>query len=304
MENQICLDKRFSTTRRLYKEHSRETSPTPGVQEGGLRLKGYSKISELECPLVSVITLASNSPAKLEKTIDSILDQTHDNIELIVIGDAAEGPTSDMIRSLDEKIDYWLIQPKGTGIFDSMNKGLESASGDWINFLNAGDTFIEENTVQAVLSTEYERADFIYGHTYFSGNDFVGVLKAREFNILWKKMIFTHQSLFMKRAALRNRKFNTRYKICADYDLIVDLYMTGSNFFNSDIVIASFDPDFSETHCARATFEKWKIIKKYRSDFEFHQYYLRLFVKRFFQDLKHKISPPGKTGTNKFRKRR
>jgi glycosyltransferase involved in cell wall biosynthesis len=295
MDNQICLDKRFSTTRRLFRE-------TPGSKpgfdvtkkdsdkgsHGGLRLKGYFKYSSYDCPVVTVIIIASGDAEKLEKTLRSVSDQTHDNVELIVIGASDADPVIGIIKNWDDKIDYWMIEP-GIGNFDAMNKGADFASGDWVNFQYSGDAFYEKNTIQTVLAAEFERADFIFGHTYYNSGDFVGVQKARDFNILWKRMTFTIQSLFSKRTALKKRKFNSKIKFCADYELVVDFFMKGFNFFNSDTVITSFDPGHTETHCARMVFEKWKIIKKYRSDFEFHQYYFRLFFKRLFQGMGKKV---------------
>jgi glycosyltransferase involved in cell wall biosynthesis len=253
-----------------------------------LKLKGYSKSSSYDCPVVTVIVIASNDSEKLEKTIRSVVDQTHDNVELIIIGIDSAQPISDVLKSSEDRIDYWVIEP-GIGMYDAMNKGIDLASGDWINFLNAGDTLYDRITVQTILATEYGRADFIFGHTYFNNSHFAGVQKARDFNVLWKKMIFTLQSLFSKRSVLIEHKFNTKIKMSADYEMVVDCFMKGYNFFNSDTVTIAFDPGYTESNCARMVFERWKIIRRYRSDFELNQYYLRLFLRRLFQGAGKKI---------------
>jgi hypothetical protein len=171
------------------------------------------------------------------------------------------------------------------GIFDAMNKGIMLARGDWINFLNCGDCFYRNDTVQTVFSQNYKDADFIYGHTDFRGGDFHGVVKAWDFSILWKTMIFTHQSLFCKSAILKKRYFNTRFRICADYDLVYNSWSRGLKFYNSDTVIASFHPGFSDISRAKMAWEKWLVVRKHRHDLTFHFFYLRLFMKRLLRDV-------------------
>ena len=294
MENLICLDKNCSTTRRLLKSSPQE--PLPGVPFepsrkdncGGLRLLGYTKESPYDCPLISVVVLAFSDAERLEKTLRSVVDQSHDNIELIVICRDSSEKALQTIKNYNSRIDYWTTHSYNS-VFDAMNKGIDLATGDWINFLNAGDTYFEESTIENLLRSEFNRADFLFGHTYFHGGDYVGIMKAREFNILWKKMIFTRQSFFAKLSILKQTPFDTRYKYCADYALIVDCYMKGLTFYNTNKIIAAFDMGIIEPNCAGHTYEKWKIIKQYRSDFEFHQYYLLVFIKRLFQDCKKKL---------------
>jgi glycosyltransferase involved in cell wall biosynthesis len=244
--------------------------------------------SSTTTPMITVVTVVKNNAEELKKTIDSVLEQTYDNIEFIIIDGASSDSTPEVIKSYEDKIDTWISEPDN-GIFDAMNKGIELASGQWIIFLNAGDYFYQKDTVLTVFSKDYGDADFIYGHTFFLGGDFYGVVKAWDFRILWQTMVFTHQSLFTRAEVLKNRKFNTKFKICADYDIIFNSYMQGLKFFNSDIVIAAFDPGFSDISRARMALEKWKVVKKHRHDLRFHWFYLKLFIKRLFRDMGKRI---------------
>ncbi len=292
MEDFICLDNNFSTTNKLVREiPSKLSSQDPGgkgAAQGGLRLKGYYKKSFPGNPLITVVTVVLNEPQNLEKTILSVLEQSYKNIEFIIIDGGSKVPTLDVIKKYDDKIDYWISEPD-KGIFDAMNKGIDLTSGEWINFMNAGDYFYQNDTVKTVFNKDYGNVDFIYGHTNFLGGDFNGVVKVWDFKILWKTMVFTHQSLFTKKDILKNRKFNTRFKICADYDIIFNSYMQGLTFFNSDTVIAAFDPGFSDVSRARMAYEKWKVVRKHRNDFEFHWFYIQLFFKRFFRDIRKRF---------------
>ena len=254
--------------------------------------EGQLKKSWPHRPLITVITVVKNNARELEKTIDSVLEQTYDNIEFVIIDGASSDSTLEVIKKNDDKIAAWISEPDN-GIFDAMNKGINLASGEWINFLNAGDYFYKKDTVQKVFNKDYGDADFIYGHTFFLGGDFNGVVKAWDFDILWKTMIFTHQSLFTHSRILKNRKFDTTFKICADYDIIYDSYMEGRKFFNADMVITAFDPGFSDVSRSRMAYEKWKVVKKYRKDFAFHAFYLKLFLKRLYRDIGKRLKRHG-----------
>jgi len=278
MEKQVCLDKKYSTTRKLFEEAE---PPADTSNRGGLRSRGYYKKTMPQCPLITVVTVVKNDAEALQKTIDSITGQTYDNIEFIVIDGASTDSTLEVIKKNEDKIDLWISEPD-KGIYYAMNKGIDLTAGDWINFMNAGDFFYEKDTVKTVFGKEYGDADFIYGDTFFLRGDFNGVVKAWDFNILWKTMVFTHQSLFTKSEVLKKRKFDTKFNICADYDIIFNSYKKGLKFFNSGTVIAAFDPGISDLSRARMAIEKWKVVRKYRNDFAFHWFYLKLVLKRFF----------------------
>jgi len=258
-------------------------------RRGGTRLAGRSRQSLPGRPLVTVVTVAFNETWALERTLQSVRGQSYDNIELIVIDGGSGEPTLDIIRRYADRIDYWQSEPD-LGIFDAMNKGISLAGGEWINFLNCGDRFFGDDTVQTVFARDYADADFVYGHTDFQGGDFRGVVKAWSFDILWKTMVFTHQSLFGRASVLKMRPFDIRYRICADFDLIFNAYRQGRRFVLSDTVIASFAPGFSDVSRSRMAWEKWRVVKAHRNDPAFHWFYLRLFIRRLYRDIRRRYS--------------
>jgi glycosyltransferase involved in cell wall biosynthesis len=287
IKDSLRPDSAFSTTRLVFAAPDPPGEPVhqgevTGLQGGG-RSKGFCKKSMPGLPLVTVVTVVLNEVESLEYTINSVLRQSYDNIEFIVIDGGSSRPTLDVIKKYEDKIDFWLSEPD-RGIFDAMNKGIELASGDWINFLNCGDSFYRDDTLRTVFSQNFGAADFIYGHSDFQAGDFRGVVKAWDFSILWKTMIFTHQSLFSRTAILKERKFNLNFHICADYDLIYNAWASGLKFHNSDTVIASFNPGFSDISRARMAWEKWRVVSKHRKDLLFHFFYLQLFLKRWLRD--------------------
>ncbi len=244
---------------------------------------------KIDGPMVTVVTVVINDPDGLRKTLQSVSEQTYENREHIIIDGGSETPTLNVIKNYEDRIDYWISEPD-EGIYDAMNKGVEAAKGEWVIFMNAGDTFYDKDVITTVFSGDYGDADFIYGHTYFLSGDFRGVVKAWDFDILWKTMIFTHQSVFTRRKILEGHRFNTKYKVCADYDLIFTSYVKGCKFANSDTVISVIDPGMSEVNRARMAVEKWRTVRKYRKDLRVHFFYISLVVRRFFRDVKTRLS--------------
>ncbi|KHG33837.1 MAG: hypothetical protein OA34_08170 [Sulfurospirillum sp. MES] len=142
-------------------------------------------------PLISVITVVYNGERHLEETIQSVINQTYDNVEYIIIDGGSTDGTLDIIKKYEDKIDYW-VSEKDNGIYDAMNKGICLSFGEWINFMNVGDKFYDKNTLKSTFQKNIiYQADFIYSDTIFSnGKTFVCDIK---------KSRIIHQSLFYKK---------------------------------------------------------------------------------------------------------
>ena len=97
-------------------------------------------------PLVSVVTVVRNDPAGLARTIDSVASQDYPRIEYLVIDGASTDETPDVLKSHQAKVNRWISEPDA-GIYDAMNKGARLASGEYVCFMNAGDTFAASDTV-------------------------------------------------------------------------------------------------------------------------------------------------------------
>jgi glycosyltransferase involved in cell wall biosynthesis len=120
-----------------------------------------------------------------------------------------------------------------------MNKGVQVATGEWINFMHAGDSFYRPDVIETIYRNDMNGVDLIYGHHEVVYNEHFNVIKkARCLENLWKDYAFHHQSLFTKAVLMKNRPFDLSYKVSADYDFIYNAYVNNYSFFNSDKVIA------------------------------------------------------------------
>jgi glycosyltransferase involved in cell wall biosynthesis len=148
-------DKQFSTTRNLVHSTGVVSSDLSSIlasslgSSGGLRKNGFLKNSAAG-PLVTVVTVTFNAQEMLEATILSVIEQTYDNIEYIVVDGGSRDDTLAIVKRYEFAIDLW-ISESDKGVYDAMNKGIRQASGDWLNFLNAGDTFDSASTLRTLV---------------------------------------------------------------------------------------------------------------------------------------------------------
>lgn len=112
-------------------------SPSPIV--GGTRLRTPKK---RESPLVSILAVAFNDRDEVGELIENIAPFRSEDLELVIIDGGSRDGTAELLRSRDEKIDYWLCE-SDRGIYDGMNKGLTACSGAYVLHLNAGDRLVQ-----------------------------------------------------------------------------------------------------------------------------------------------------------------
>lgn len=196
-------------------------------KEGGRRTRNVPRESLPGKPLISVITVAFNGAATLQDTIHSVLRQTYDNVEYIVIdGDSADG-TLDILHSHDAQIDYWLSEPDA-GIYDAMNKGLALASGEIVGFLNSDDFYADATVLEQVARAFQEEAlDAVYADLLYVTQDNRNIVR------YWQSRLFekgdfsrgwcpAHPTFYMRRSVVaRYGVFDRSFKLAADVELMM-----------------------------------------------------------------------------------
>lgn len=210
------------------------------MKNGGLRTCGKIKSSQSDKPLITVITVVYNGAETLEQTIQSVINQTYDNIEYIIIDGASKDGTLDIIKNYEDKIDYWQSEPD-KGIYDAMNKGIAVSNGDYIALLNSGDWY-ENDTVSIIAKNvlEHPLTDIFYG--------LMNVLSENK-EPLWvygyghkvlNNFMIAHPTCFVRKELYLKNKYNIQYKSAADYDLFLTFYQQGYSFVFIEKILANY----------------------------------------------------------------
>ncbi|MEM1135222.1 MAG: glycosyltransferase family 2 protein [Bacteroidota bacterium] len=194
----------------------------------------------MHIPLVTVITIAYNDAANLKKTIENVKQQNYPKLEYIVIDGGSTDGSQEVIQSNAEFIDQW-VSEKDKGIFDAMNKGVLLAKGEYINFMNAGDWFLDRGIITKIFNEkENLEADLIYGDHEVHYPTFVKKKTALSLSQLWKHMVFSHQTLFTKKEILLRYPFDLRFKIAADFHFVYNCHRLGYKFKYTALNIAAY----------------------------------------------------------------
>ena len=173
-------------------------------------------------PLISIITVVYNGEKFLEKTIQSVINQTYKNIEYIIIDGGSTDATVDIIKKYEEYISYW-VSEKDAGIYDAMNKGIQIAKGEWLNFMNAGDSFYDDGIVSFVANITNDSTTLIYGLDQLIDGKHKKIRNMRPLKTAYIGMPFSHQSMFVRKRFHEKNLYNLKYKICSDYDFVCNM---------------------------------------------------------------------------------
>lgn len=189
-------------------------------------------------PLISIITVCFNARDVIEKTIESVINQSYSLKEYIIIDGGSSDGTVNIVRQYIDKISYFVSEPD-KGIYDAMNKAIKIATGDWINFMNAGDVFLDTEVLTNLSGKLDRRFSFVYGNTIC---DYSGILIHRipdDINCMQKHLPFSHQSVFIKSDYHKKHLYDISYKVTADYNMFYQAYQDGEAFkyVNLDISI-------------------------------------------------------------------
>ena len=273
MVNTICLDEHYSTTRLLIKKKHKIVNCSEnkfeipmgerGISEGGLRTKGYFKSSYGSKPLISIVTVVYNGEKFLEDTIQSVINQTYDNIEYIIIDGGSTDGTVDIIEKYEDKIDYW-VSENDDGIYDAMNKGIKKAYGELIGIINADDWY-EKYTIKTTVKSyiENNKPDVIYGLLRYIKDEHEYKIDAQHHDFLEERMI-PHPTCFIKKEIYEQLNYyDLSYKSAADYDLLLRIKRFGYSLIKINSILANFRTDGISTVSKIGAIESLKIKYKY-----------------------------------------
>jgi glycosyltransferase involved in cell wall biosynthesis len=187
---------------------------------GGRRHQGLRRENGPARPLVSIITVVFNGAATLERTIQSVLGQTYDNIEYIIVDGGSTDGTLDLVRRYEDLMDLW-VSERDRGIYDAMNKGVALATGEWVALINADDWY-EPDTVARVVEAVKDRPsiNIVHGDIwihYPNGHRKVKHARRSGFLLKYWEMVLNHPTFFVRRSYYQGRPFDATLRVSGDH---------------------------------------------------------------------------------------
>lgn len=175
-------------------------------------------------PAFSIITVTYNSAKTVEQTIRSVLSQSFDDFEYIIVDGASKDGTTRIIEKYaasDPRIRY--ISEPDKGIYDAMNKGIKMATGNVIGILNSDD-YYEKDALKTISEAIPASNEFVvYGMIRMLLDDCEDSVLFYNHNSLPKRMIM-HPACFVSKFIYEKYQYDTTYRSAADYDLFLKLY--------------------------------------------------------------------------------
>lgn len=198
---------------------------------------------------ITIVTVCYNEEKNIARTIESVLMQTANDYEYIICDGLSKDNTVSIAEGYQEAfarkgVSYRVFSERDFGIYDAMNKGVDKAEGKYIWFLNAGDWFCCSNAVERFAeSIEKDSTPAVYyADFYFVENHLQRRCVCNTENIK-KYMSLGHPSLVARADIMRERRFDTAYKIAADYNFVLGMALDGLEFRKLDFVATNYTLD-------------------------------------------------------------
>jgi len=237
----------------------------------------------------TVVTITYNAEAVLQRTLDSVFAQTYKGVEHLIIDGASKDRTLALVEAYKQKSDESETEHKviiqsepDHGIYDAMNKGLTQASGDYIVFMNAGDSFPQADTLEQVVHrcklTELPTAELpgvLYGNTDVVDGD-GHYLHPRRLQppakLTWRSfrqgMLVCHQAFYARTDIAKNLQYDTRYRFSADVDWCIrvmrETERMGLPLYNIGMVVANYLDEGATTKNHKASLrERYLVMQRH-----------------------------------------
>ena len=230
----------------------------------------------------TIATCTYNAEKTIGRTLDSVLSQTYDQVEHLIIDGASTDATIALSREYKEESDasehyheVVIISEPDNGLYDAMNKAIAIATGDYIVFLNAGDTLPTEDTLEMIsgmVGDGEELPAVIYGDTDIIDADgnFVRHRRLTPPEHLTAKsfihgMLVCHQAFYARTDLARSNPYDTRYRFSADFDWCVRIMKSarkkGLTMKYTESVIANYlDGGMTEENHKASLKERYRIL--------------------------------------------
>lgn len=250
---------------------------------------------------VTVVTVCYNAEKEIAETLKSVFEQNYQDIEYLIIDGYSSDKTLTIVSqykkdySLKENVSVRVVSEKDNGIYDAMNKGARLASGEWILFMNAGDTFHTCDVVSKIFNgRDYSGIDAVYGDTVRVRGDHHKFVEGKPLEDIRTgfPLPFCHQSIFVRTRHLKELEFDARYKQAGDYHFFARMYLKNVRFEHVPVIVSDYKMGgISETNTVFHLKEKIQI----REELDLERYsFVRknyLITRLFFRQLLKRFLP-------------
>ena len=236
--------------------------------------------------LISIIIPTYNSSARILDTVYSLIDQSYDEVEIIIQdGFSTDNTVSNVNNLYNSKVKVYIEEDKG--VYDAMNNGLLHANGEYVMFMGAGDVLFDKDVlckVNNIIKTDHP--DILYGYVMGIEDDNKTVKMNCKLDFWYTIKFFPvcHQAIVAKKQLFSEKKFDSTYKVCADQDWLMYMKKKRKKIKYIDLCIAKYPRDGissskeGELICIK---EQNKIHRQY--------YPFRKLVHDIYYSLKKKI---------------
>lgn len=205
---------------------------------------------------VSIITVCFNAAKDLKRTLDSVLSQTYTDYEYLVIDGGSNDGTIELLKEYEPRfkkanIPFCFISEHDKGTYDAMNKGADLAHGEWINYMNAGDSFYSNDSLKSFFEHTFtSNAGILYGDTLQVFDFGEGIAKAQDYMKDNPIMPFCHQSCFVRTDLMQKYHFDLSYRIVGDHDLFYRMHKDEIIYQYIEVTVARYNGQYglSATH--------------------------------------------------------
>lgn len=222
-------------------------------------------------PKITVITATYNSSKTLEYAILSVINQTFKNIEYIIIDGKSTDGTINILKKYNKYLKW--ISEEDSGIYDALNKGISLARGEFIYILGSDDCLVNEKVFEDISLYLTDDTDIVSG-TVWIIDEKNSLQKEYDNKINFKRLHegynIPHQGMFVKTKLLKKYNFDCGYRIVADYDLFLKMYLNKQIKFKFIDNKIAFYSNFGESSLKiiERKYEKDLVMKKHKINFK------------------------------------
>lgn len=201
----------------------------------------FNRVENL--PILSIITINYNNYDGLKKTMESVFSQTFKAFQYIIIDGDSSDDSKELLIKFSNKIDYF-ISEKDNGIFDAMNKGIKTATGDYLMFLNSGDYLVDNDILYKIHRNFNRGCDIFYGNIQVLNSNTLSTVTFPDKLSLnfWENCTINHQASLIKASLFREMGlYETTYNHAADYVFFLKCFFASKSFFHINEIVVNYD---------------------------------------------------------------